>query len=69
MKESEVLSYVKSAALMVGLPMDEARAVAVAAHLGRNLVIARALDAAELAPEDELAEIYRPAPFPAEDAA
>ncbi|TWO70919.1 DUF4089 domain-containing protein [Caenimonas sedimenti] len=64
MEESEVLQYVKSAALAVGLPLDEARAAAVAQHFGRTIAIARALDHAPLAPEHELAEIYRPAPFP-----
>lgn len=66
MEESEVLNYVKAAAQAVGLPLDEARARAVAAHLGRTVAMARALDAADLAPEHELAEIFRPAPFPQE---
>jgi 1-carboxybiuret hydrolase subunit AtzG-like protein len=65
MDESEVLAYVKAAAQAVNLPLDEARAGAVAAHLGRTLGMARLLDGADLAPENELAEIYRPAPFPA----
>jgi hypothetical protein len=69
MDESEVLQYVKSAALAVNLQLDEARAKAVALHFGRTVAIARALEAAPLAPEHEPAEIFRPAPFPAEDAA
>lgn len=69
MEESEVLDYVKSAALVIGLPLDEARALAVAQHFGRTVAIARVLDSAPLAPEHELAEIYCPARFPAEDAA
>ncbi|HYF16257.1 MAG TPA: DUF4089 domain-containing protein [Ramlibacter sp.] len=68
MEETEVLNYVKAAALAVGLPLDEARAQAVALHLGRTVAIARLLEQVPLAPHDELAEIYRPAPFPAEDA-
>jgi hypothetical protein len=68
MEEAEVLVYVKAAAQAVGLPLDETRAAAVALHLGRTVAIARLLEKADLAPEHELAEIYRSAPFPAEDA-
>lgn len=68
MEPSEVLQYVKAAAIAVGLPLDAARAEAVAQHLGRTVAIARTLERAPLAPADELAEIYRPAPFPTEDA-
>ncbi|MES2483272.1 MAG: DUF4089 domain-containing protein [Pseudomonadota bacterium] len=67
MEETQVLHYVKAAAAAFDLPMDEARAQAVALHLGRTLAIARVLDGAPLAPHDEPAEVYRPAPFPAED--
>jgi hypothetical protein len=70
MTEDEVLAYVKATARAVNLPLDDARAQAVALHLGRTVPIARLVDSAPLAPADELAEIYRPAPFPtAEDAA
>lgn len=69
MEESQVIQYVQAAAVAVGLPLDAARAQAVAQHLGRTVVLARLLETAALAPEDEPAEIYRPAPFPAEDAA
>ena len=69
MEESQVLEYVKSAAAVIGLPLDEARARQVAQHFGRTVAIARVLDTAPLAPEHELAEIYCPAPFPAEDPA
>jgi hypothetical protein len=68
MEDHEVLAYVQSAAKAVGLPLDEARARAVALHFGRTVQIARTLDTVPLAPEHELAEIYRPAPFPAGDA-
>lgn len=64
MEETEVLDYVKAAARALNLPLDEARAQAVAQHLGRTVAMARLLDAAPLAPEHELAEIYRPAPYP-----
>jgi hypothetical protein len=69
MTEPEVLAYVKAAAMAVNLPLDDARAAAVAQHLGRTVAIARLVETAALAPHDELAEIFRPAPFPAEDAA
>ena len=90
MGEGEVLAYVKATAALLDLPLDEARALAVALHLGRTAAMARMLDAARaqavaqhlartaamaalldeagLAPQDEPAEVYRPAPFPAEDA-
>ncbi len=68
MTEDEILDYVKTTARVLGLPLDEERAKAVALHLGRSVPIARVVEGAQLAPADELAEIYRPAPFPAEDA-
>ena len=67
MEETEILDYVKAAAKAVALPLDEARAQAVAQHMGRTLAIARQLEQAQLAPEHEPAEVYRPAPFPHED--
>ncbi len=69
MEETEVLNYVKAAALAIGIPLDEARAQAVALHLGRTVGMARLLEQVPLAPGDEPAEVYRPAPFPPEDAA
>jgi hypothetical protein len=69
MSEDEVLAYVKAAARAMALPLTEARAQAVAQHLGRTVAIARVVESAALAPHDELAEIFRPAPFPGEDAA
>lgn len=68
MEETEVLNYVKAAAQAVNLPLDEARAQAVAAHLGRTAAMAKLLDAAPMGPEHEPAEVYRPAPFPSVDA-
>jgi hypothetical protein len=68
MEESEVLAYVKAAAQAVGLPLDEAAAQRVAGHFSRTVALARLLERAGLSPEDEPAELYRPAPFPAEDA-
>ncbi|MGE4241609.1 DUF4089 domain-containing protein [Ramlibacter sp.] len=69
MDEAEVLQYVQSSARALGLSFDEARAQAVALHFGRTVAIARVLETAPLAPHDEIAEIYRPAPFPPEDEA
>lgn len=69
MTEDEVLAYVRAAAWMVDLPLDEARAQAVALHLGRTVHLARLLEKAPLTVEDEPAEVYCPAPFPREDAA
>jgi len=69
MNEEQVLAYVQAAATVLELPLDAARARAVAAHLGRTAAMARLLDAVPLAPHDELAEIYCPAPFPGEEAA
>jgi hypothetical protein len=66
MGEGEVLAYVKATAALLDLPLDEARALAVALHLGRTAAMARMLDAVPLAPADEIAEIYCPAPFPQE---
>jgi hypothetical protein len=65
MTEDEVLSYVRATARIMNLPLDEARLQAVALHLGRTIAIARVVEAAPLAPHDELVEIFRPAPFPA----
>ena len=70
MTEDEVLEYVKATARALNLPLDEGRALAVALHLGRTVPMARLVASAQLAPADELAEIFRPAPFPSvEDAA
>jgi hypothetical protein len=64
--ESDILAYVKAAARAVDMPLDEAGAQRVAEHLARTFQMARSLDGAELAPEHELAEIFRPAPFPSQ---
>jgi hypothetical protein len=68
MEQSDVLQYVQAAAVVLALPLDAQRAQRVAQHFARTLAMARLLEQAPLAPEDELAEIYRPAPFPPEDA-
>jgi hypothetical protein len=67
MEDGELLAYVKVAAHVAGLTLDEAGAQRVAQHLGRTAAMARMLDAVDLGPAQELAEIYRPAPFPVTD--
>ena len=63
MEESEVLAYVKAAARAVNLPLDEARAHAVATQLGRTAAMARLFDGVDMEPEDEPAEIYQSGAF------
>jgi hypothetical protein len=68
MDASEALAYVRAAAAALRRPLDADRAQAVALHLGRTAQMAALLEQAPPAPHDEPAEVYRPAPFPAEDA-
>ena len=63
MNEADVLNYVKSTAVLLGVSMDAARASRVASHLQRTAAMAALLDAANLPVDDELAEIYCPAAF------
>ena len=63
MNEADVLNYVKSTTVLLGIPMDAARAARVASHLQRTAAMAALLDAANLSVDDELAEIYCPAVF------
>ena len=63
MNEADVLNYVNSTTVLLGIPMDAARAARVASHLQRTAAIAALLDAANLSVDDELAEIYCPAAF------
>ena len=64
MQEQEVLAYVRATARALELPLDDTRARAVAQHLGRTALLAKALEAYALPLEVEPAEVYRPAPFP-----
>jgi hypothetical protein len=61
--DAQILAYVKASAALQGLPLDEARAQAVAMQLARTALLAQLLDEVPLAPDDELAEIYRPMSF------
>jgi hypothetical protein len=64
MNETELLNYVKATAVALDLPLDQARVLRVAAHLQRTAQLAKLLEDEPMGPEHELAEIYRPAPFP-----
>lgn len=58
--EAQMLQYVQVSATLLGLPVDEARAVRVSAHLQRTAAMAQLLDGLDMPPELELAEIYCP---------
>lgn len=68
MNETEILNYVKATAVALGLPLDQARTLRVAGHLQRTAQMAQLLEEFAMAPEHELAEIYKPAAFPQESA-
>jgi Protein of unknown function (DUF4089) len=63
MTEPEVLAYVKAAAFVARIPLDEAQAQRVAGHLTRTAEMAELLGQYPMGVEDELAEIYCPLPF------
>ena len=63
MGSDDILVYVNASAKLLALPLDDARALRVAQHMERTAGLARLLEATVLSPEDELAEIYCPAPF------
>jgi hypothetical protein len=67
MSDESTLNYVNSTAALLGVPMDSARAGRVAAHLHRTRAMAALLDAADLPVAEELAEIYCPLPFKANE--
>jgi hypothetical protein len=60
MTEDEALTYVQAAAAALALPLDAAQAQRVAIHLARTAALAALLDGVEMAPHDEIAEIYDP---------
>ena len=64
MNDAVILGYVYSAATLLDVPLDAARAQRVLSHLQRTAAMAALLQGAALAPHDELAEIYCPAAFP-----
>ncbi|MBT9552029.1 MAG: DUF4089 domain-containing protein [Hydrogenophaga sp.] len=63
MTDQQTLAYVQAAAVAVGLPLDDAQAARVAVHLQRTAGLAATLEEIPLAPHDEPAELFRPAPF------
>ena len=65
--DPELIDYVRTSARLLELPLDDAQVQRVAEHLARTKAMVAALQALPLAPGDELAEIYRPAPFPEQD--
>jgi hypothetical protein len=62
--DADVLAYVRATARLLGLPLDDARAQAVAVQLGRTALMAQQLDAHPLPMLEEISEIFCPAPFP-----
>lgn len=63
MTDEQTLAYVQAAAVVLSLPLDDAQAARVAVHLQRTAGLAATLEAIPLAPHDEPAELFRPAPF------
>ena len=63
MNEAQTLAYVHAAAVAVDMSLDGAQAARVAVHLQRTAAIAAVIDAFPLAPHDEPAELFHPAPF------
>ena len=64
MTEAPILTYVKAAAAMLELPLDDEQAGRVAVHLARTAALAAQLDAVAMGVDDEPAQVYCPAPFP-----
>ena len=64
MTDAQVLTYVKAAAAMLELPLDDEQAGRVAVHLARTAVLAAQLDVVAMGVDDEPAQVYCPAPFP-----
>jgi hypothetical protein len=65
MNDTDLLAYVKAAASLLDLPLEDSRAHAVAQQLSRTLALARQLEAFTLPLEEEMSEIFCPAAFPA----
>lgn len=63
--QDDIERYVRSAAHLAALPLDEAQVQRVAVHLARTKLLADSLLAVPLPPETDPAEVYQPAPFPA----
>ena len=61
---TDTADFVRSAARLSDLPLDEAQVQRVAAHLARTKLMVTLLRDAPLPDALEPAEVYRPAPFP-----
>lgn len=64
MNDADILAYVKAAAAVLGLHLDDARAHSVALQLGRTQALASQLEAFPMHVEDEISELFCPKPFP-----
>ncbi|MEX1168316.1 MAG: AtzG-like protein [Hydrogenophaga sp.] len=64
MTDAQLLSYVVAAAAAQGIALSDQRASDVVAHMALAQRLASLLDGVDLAPHDELVQIYCPAPFP-----
>ena len=64
MTEAQILAYVQAAAAAQGFSLSPERAASVSGHMALAQQLASLLDGADLAPHDELVQIYCPAPFP-----
>lgn len=62
--QEDIERYVRSAAQLAALPLDDAQVQRVAVHLARTKALSDSLLAVPLPEETEPAEVYRPAPFP-----
>jgi hypothetical protein len=65
---ADVIDYVRAAAQIAGLALDEPQLARVALHFARTRDLAGLLADLPLSEHVELAQIYCPAPFPAEEA-
>ena len=64
---ADVKDYVRSAARLLDLPLDDAQAERVAVHLARTRGMAELLRSVALEVQDEPVDIFCPGPFPLED--
>ncbi|HVZ47015.1 MAG TPA: AtzG-like protein [Ramlibacter sp.] len=68
MEERSLIEYVRAAATLAGIALDDTHVREVALHLSRTAAMARLLESSSSHSSNEPAEIYCPAPFPTEDA-
>lgn len=59
-----MLDYVIHTAAALALPLSDERARRVAETLARTAGMVKPLESVAIGPADELAEMFRPAPFP-----